>query len=114
MSTRNFQREIGTRVRVPVEFGADTVSDYFQHLRDKTRRKEVVVWILIALLCALNSVAFYVMWLKANGSLAGWGEITSVAAPKNPSNRSVAAASKKGVDKRARSRSEALLSGAKA
>jgi hypothetical protein len=76
MSIRNFQKEIGTRVRVPVEFGADTASDYFQHLGDKTRRKEVVVWILIALLCTLNIVAFYMMWLKATGSLAGWGEIT--------------------------------------
>jgi hypothetical protein len=76
MSIRNFQKEIGTRVRSPVEFGTDTASGYFQSPGDKTRRKEVVVWILIALLCALNIVAFYVMWLKAIGSLAGWGEIT--------------------------------------
>jgi hypothetical protein len=70
MSTGNSQKGIGTRVRGPVAFGTDTDSDYFQNPGDKTRRQEVVVWILIALLCALNIAAFYMMWLKANGSAA--------------------------------------------
>jgi hypothetical protein len=76
MSTGNYQNGIGTRVRGPLELGRDTDSDYFHTPAGKARRQEVVVWILIALLCALNIVAFYMIWLKANGSVAGWGGIT--------------------------------------
>jgi hypothetical protein len=75
MSTGNDENGIGARLRGPVDFSKDTDSDYFQTPAGKARRKEVVVWILIALLCALNIVAFCMIWLKANGSVAGWAGI---------------------------------------
>jgi hypothetical protein len=64
MSTEEVQSGIGTTARDPVASGNNTDSDYLQNPLDNARRREVVVWILIALLGAFNIVAFYVMWLK--------------------------------------------------
>jgi hypothetical protein len=71
MSNGNSPKRIATRVRGPLQFSTDTDSD-LKDPGDNIRRKEVVVWILIALLCALQIVAFYMIWLKADGSVASW------------------------------------------
>jgi hypothetical protein len=71
MSTGQPQKQFWTRLRNPVELGTQTDSDCLQHSLTNTRRKEAVMWILIALLNVLNIVAFYLIWLKASGSMAG-------------------------------------------
>jgi len=71
MSTGDSRKGIRTTGRGPVEFRSYTDSDGLQNRLDCARQKEVVVWILIVLLGALNIAAFYLMWLRANGWLAG-------------------------------------------
>jgi hypothetical protein len=49
----------------PVHHGED--SDHFEGPLENTRKKENVVWILMAALAVVTVAAFRLLWLKADG-----------------------------------------------
>jgi hypothetical protein len=65
------QREISSNLRTayrnPVQFSNREDLNYSGDRLENTRKKEIVVWILVVLLGVITFTAFYLLWLKAGG-----------------------------------------------
>jgi hypothetical protein len=58
---------IGPTYPNPVQFTNGEDSDHFEGPLENTRKKENVVWILMAVLAVVTVAAFRLLWLKADG-----------------------------------------------